>query len=225
MAKLPTDRTSYGSRLAKAHQDLELIKATLADAMLQADRAPDNAELQAQVADLKKQRDRAREVIADLEAMQGAAQREEGITKTADNDKLIDQLAAVGIATSDEMDTLLPKIVALIEDVNPLLVRFLNLGAQRQQAMHALQRASGKNYGNRLLRVDGHNSMSDALVGAVIRSGIGSGVASPNLAPHIVVSVPYRVPTLEDAQRSSANDRARVLELIADAKQPTTQEA
>lgn len=218
MAKTPIDRTSYASRLAKAHQDLEMIKATLADVMLAADRAPTNTGLQSQLADLKKQRDRAREVIADLETMQDAATREAGITQAVNNDKEIDELCAVCVAASDEMEVLLPTIVAHIEDVNSPLVRYVNLGAKRQQALHALQRLSGKKFGNRLVRVDGHGPLSDALIGAMCRSGIGH--VGSSLGPHVIVSLPTRVPTLADAQRSGEGDRARVLELLAECKTP-----
>lgn len=205
------DRTSYAARLATAHQDLALIKATLADAMLAADSAPGNRNLAAQIADLEAQRDRAREIIDDIEAMVAAAGRESSATAAIDNRKLIDELARAVIGASDVREALLLRIVAQIEDANPPLARYINLGAQRQQVPHGIFRAAGKTAGERLARIDGSTALIDALADAVARSGLGQ-VAG--LASHAMVNAPTRPPTLADAERNAAGERARVIELI-----------
>ncbi|MBP6644759.1 MAG: hypothetical protein KA207_02815 [Burkholderiaceae bacterium] len=220
MARLTTERRPPEQLLKDEREKLFHTTRTIEDLALAQIRQPDDASIAQQLTTANRDRAAIEQAIANLNAAINGLNREAGITKAVDHDKQIAELAAVALSTTAEMDALLPKIVAQVEDINSPMVRFVNLGAQRQQAMHALQRLTGKKYGNRMLRVDGHQALSDALLGALIRSGFANGVACPSLAPHVVISTPYRVPTLEDAQRTAANDRTRVVELIEEAMQP-----
>lgn len=218
MAKTPIDRGSIDHKRSVLKDQLRYLNETYSDVAFQALGEPENKALLAKRDDLKAQCDALRADLENLTAAALGADRNADAAKVVDNDKEIDELASQIVAGTDEMDNLLPTIVEHIEGAASPMVRFVNLGAKRQQALYALQRLAGKKFGSRLDRVDGYGALIDGLIGAICRAGIGQ--TGPSLAPHVIVSPPTRVPTLADAQRTSEGDRARVLELIAECKAP-----
>lgn len=222
--KPPIDRTSYGVRLAKAHQDLEYIKATLADVMLAADRAPDDSALQEQVADLKKQRDRAREAISDLEAMQGAAAKKEvqvdDAAKTARLAELTQQRDAA-VARAKQVPV---ELVDYIAQIGAMWTASHNTLSEAAALTREIVRLAGgkdavKRFDNGADNA-GHGALAAAVGSALAATGMGS--TGPTLAPIVHVSPPMRAHTASDLERGLDNLFNRQVEAIDRAVTPAT---
>lgn len=222
--KPPIDRTSYGVRLAKAHQDLEYIKATLADVMLAADRAPDDSALQEQVADLKKQRDRAREAISDLEAMQGAAAKKEVQVDDAAKSARLAELTQQRDAAVARAKQVPVAMVDFIAQIGPQWVEGLNALSECNALTREILRLSGSR--DALKKFDGsadttgHSVFGVAVGSALASTGLGS--LGPNLSPYASITPTTQPFTASDLERSLGNVFARQAEAIDRAVTPAT---
>lgn len=214
--RTPIDRNSIDHKRSVIKDQLRYLTETYSDVAYQALGEPENAALLAQRDDLKLRCDSLRVDLENLTAAALGADRNADSTKVETNNKLAADLAAQIVAASDEMAKLLPAIVAQLEDVHPLLSRYASLGAQRLQDHHAAMRALGVRRTNQGSNIDGHSALMDALVGAMVRSGINQ--IGPNCAPFIVIAPPVRAPGLADSERRAESDRERLLESLAAAR-------
>lgn len=227
MARNP-DRFSIQAQLARAYSDLESAKAEYSRQALRLAQHPRDADVQHVVADLEAEIEGHRRTIARLEAAQQADNHEVDQKQEAERIAEVKALCAKVRTITDQLDPLLVRIVEGLEAVGPDIAEFVTLAAQRHRAAHAAARlaSNGKPPHSQLahlIRADGHNALMDAVIGGVARSGIGT--VGPSLAPHVVVNVPVRVPTLADAKQALERDRARLLEAINICTQSTTEEA
>lgn len=225
MAKTPIDRSSIDHKRGVIKDQLHHLTATYSDVAYQALGEPENTALLAKRDDLKAQCDAMRADLENLTAAAIGADRNADATKVVTDTKLAAELEAQIVAASTEMEALLPKLVAQIEDVHPLLARYVNLGHKRLQDYHAAMRALGARRTNFGTNIDGHSPLTDAIIGGMVRSGINQ--IGPNCSPHLIISQPVRVPLLADSERRAQSDRDRMLEALAEARNPivaTTEE-
>jgi hypothetical protein len=219
------DRHSLQAQLARAYSDLESAKAEYARQALRLAQQPKDADAQHHVVELEAEIAGHRRTIARLEAAQQAEQQQTGEQLDADRTAEIKALCDKCVTISDQLDPLLEQIVEHLDAVGPTLAEYVALAAQRNQAAHAAARLAyrGKPVPALLancVRIDGHGALVNALIGGVVRAGIGT--VGPSLGPHVVVSAPVRPPTLADAQITLARDRARLDEAIKLMTQPKT---
>lgn len=226
MARNP-DRYSINAQLATAFGHLESAKAEFARQALRMAQHPEDADAQRAVAELESEIAGHRLTISRLEAAQQADHQQVDQQQEAKRIAEVQALCAKVNDITDRLDPLLTRIVEGLEAVGPDLAQFVALTAQRQQAAHAAARLAckGKPVPADLasaVRADGHDALFNALVGGMVRTGIGS--VGPSLAPQVVVNAPVRVPTLADAQAVLARERDRLITAIGMMTQPNTTE-
>ena len=121
---------------------------------------------------------------------------------------------------SGELPDLVRRIVEQLEDIGPRLAQFVELVARRRNAaLGAVRLATGDNVkAARLLSSgiagDDHDNLATALIGAVVRSGLGQ--IGPNLSPHVLVNPPMQIHAtdLASALRGLGKTRERLLQAI-----------
>lgn len=223
------DRFSTTAQLAKTFSDLESAKAEHARQALRLAQNPKDADTLEQVAQLELEIHNHRVNIRRLEAAQEAANLQVTAEEQADRGHQIQHLRGKVADTSNQLEPLLSRMIERIESVGPDLAQFVALAAQRREAANAAVRMAGGSkalqtvFAN-AMRIDGHDVLVEALIGAVVRSGIGQ--VGPSLSPYIVLDVPGVVPTVAHAERGLQRDRDRLLEAIDRAvnPQPATME-
>lgn len=217
MARNP-DRFSLQAQLAVAFSNLESAKAEHARQALRLAQHPKDAATQQHVADLEAEIAGHRLTISRLEAAQSADNQlvveQQDAARTAEIKALADKVRTI----TDQLDPLLERIVEGLETVGPDLAQYVTLAAQRHQAAHAAARLAFKGKPvpglvSNGVRADAHGALINALVGAIVRTGIGS--LGPSLAPNVVVQAPVHVPTLADAQAALQRERSRLEEVLA----------
>ena len=121
---------------------------------------------------------------------------------------------------SGELPDLVRRIVEQLEDIGPRLAQFVELVARRRNAaLGAVRLATGDSVkAARLLSSgisgDDHDNLATALIGAVVRSGLGQ--IGPNLSPHVLVNPPMQIHAtdLASALRGLGKTRERLLQAI-----------
>lgn len=225
MARKPIDRSSFASRLATANQNLELIQATLAEVALKADNEPDDIALLEQLAELKRQRDKAKEVIENLELAKEGAAHLDVVLDAADKQARIAELkrridtlhktstvSAVKIINS--LEQLGPKYSALVADLAEL--RELTAAAVRiAGGAKGVQRVMG---GGRYL--DGHDCLAASVSTAIVSAGFG--LVGPSLGPIVTVVPPSGAFRVEDIETAFNRLQEMRLDCIEQAGRPST---
>lgn len=225
MAKPKPDRHSLDSQLSASIQDLKGAIRDHRQACLELSRAPEDPERQHAVAELEAEIAQHEQAIARLEAAKLA--ESEGAVQQAEADR-IEQAKRAAKAVHELAprirDTTQRLVDAFEEIIAPALSELAALQRERSTQAWAVASAAKRRGGVSVAALDrlvGDSALSSALLGAIVRSGLGS--IGPQLGPYITVAPPLGGVGLPDHNLAALDTQSQRLDdFLADAIEQAT---